>query len=428
MSTPDQKSEEGRIAAWRAERQKVAEEEKAARLAARDAARAEAEQADLAAQDAAVASLLSDLPSEREIGPLLLARARRRRMRDLLLLLVLVLAPLMAATVYVGAVATRLHESVSVLSISKLSHEGSGASQGVLGALGAPAGLSDVFAADAFLSSGALSEPLEREMGLISRLRSPALDPLQRLRGGDLSRFIDSAVDVQTGLLTLRVRLPDPDQAREVSLRVIDLVAAHVNQVQEASRSERTRFADGALAAARAEMREAREALSALQVSTGEIDPRLRLEAAHADIRRVEARIRELRFENDRDRVEAGARRYDIERREELIRALEAELSSLRADLILTERGNPALGETLMRHDMARLRLEMAQAGLAAALGTRRDAYRAVELERSLVQVIAPPLVSSGPARPRPVLVLLMTLLIGLSGFFLARSLLPEEL
>lgn len=423
MSTPDKKSEEGRIAAWRAERQKVAEEEKAARLAARDAARAEAEQADLAAQDAAVGSLLSGLPSEGEIGPLLLARARRRRRRDLLLLLVLVLAPLMAATVYVGAVATHLHESVSVISISKLSEDGSGASQGILGALGAARGLSDVFAADAFLSSDSLSDPLEYEMGLVSLLRSTTLDPVQRLRGRDLSRFIDSAVDVQTGLLTLRVRLPDPEQARDINLRVIDLVAAHVNQIQEASRLERTQFAGAALAAAQAEMREARASLSALQVSTGEIDPRMRLEAAQQDMSRIESRIRELRFENDRDRVDVSVRRYDIERREELIRTLESELSFLRGSLTFTGRSGASLGETMMEHDQAQLRLEMARAGLVAAFEMRRDAQHAIELERTVVRVVAPPSVDPRAVRPRSILVLLITVLGGLSLFFLVRSL-----
>lgn len=422
MSATDQNSEEARISTWRAERQRVAEQEKAARLAARDAARAEAVSQEAEAQDAAVNALFEGLPDEAKIGPVLLARARGRRLRDLALLLVLVIAPLVMVSSYLGLVATRLHESVSVISISKLSEDGSGAAQGVLGALGSPRGLSDVFAADAFLSSGSLSERLEREMGLVSYLRSRAMDPVQRLRGDDISRFIDSAVDVQAGLLTLRVRLPDPERARDVNLRMIDLVAAHVNQVQESSRSERTHFADGALAVAQAEMREAREALSALQVSTGEIDPRMRLEAAHEDIRRVETRIRELRFENDKDRISGVERRYDIQRREQLILSLEGELSSLRENLTLTVQGGPALGEILMRHDMARLRLDMAQAGLVSAFETRREAQRAVELERSVVHVIAPPTVNARVVRPRPVLVLLITLLAGLSGFFLVRS------
>lgn len=424
----DHITEGDRIAAWRAERLRVAEEGKAARLAERDAARAEAEQAEAATQEAAVDALLSDLPEESELGPLLRARARGRRRRDLLLLLVLVMAPLIGVGAYLRLVATPLHEAVSVISLSRLGEDGGAASQGILGALGAPQGLSDVFAADAFLSSGSLAAPLEREMGLITELRSTALDPVQRLRGGDLSRFIDSAVDVQTGLLTLRVRLPDPGRALEVNRRVIDLVALHVNQIHEVSRTERMRFAETALVNAQAEMRDAREALSALQVSTGEIDPRMRLETVQEDIRRVEARVRELRFENDQDRAEGDGRRFDIERREEMIRSLEGELASLRENLTLTDWGGPALRDTLMQHDMARLRIEIAQAALVAAFETRRDAQRAVELERSVVQVIAVPFVSSGPVRPRPALALLITLLMGLSGFFLVRSLLPEEL
>lgn len=416
------------MTAWRAERQRVAEEEKAARLAARDKSRAEAARAEANAQDAAVDALLSRLPDESELDTFLRDLAHRRRRRDLLLLIVLVLAPLVAVTAYINVLATPLHESVSVISISRLSEEGSGAAQGVLGALGSPQGLSDVFAADAFLSSGSLSDLLEREMGLVSQLRSNALDPFQRLRGEDLSLFIESAVDVQTGLLTLRVRLPDPAQATQANQRILDLVALHVNQVHEASRTERMRFAETALVNAQAEMREAREALSALQVSTGEIDPRMRLETVQEDIRRVEARVRELRFENDQDRAEGDGRRFDIERREEVIRSLEGELASLRENLTLTDWGGPALGDTLMQHDMARLRIEIAQAALVAAFETRRDAQRAVELERSVVQVVAAPFVSSGPVRPRPALAFLITLLMGLSGFFLVRSLLPEEL
>jgi capsular polysaccharide transport system permease protein len=427
MSSSNQ-NEEDRITAWRAERQRVAEEEKAARLATRDASRAEAARAEAKEQDAAVAALLSDLPNESEVGTFLRNRARRLRRRDMLLLIVLVLAPLVSVTAYVNVVATRLHESVSVISISRLSEDGPGAAQGVLGALASPRGLSDVFAADAFLSSGSLSDLLEREMGLASQLRSTALDPFQRLRGGDLSQFIDSAVDVQTGLLTLRVRLPDPAQAIEANQRILDLVALHVNQVHEVSRSERMRFAEAALVNAQTEMRDAREALSALQVNTGEIDPRMRLEAVQEDIRRVEARIRELRFENDQDRADGDGRRFDIERREGMIRSLEGELAALRENLTLTEWGGPALGDTLMQHDMARLRIEIAHAALVAAFETRRDAQRAVELERSVVQVIASPFVSPGPVRPRPALALLITLLIGLSGYFLVRSLFPEEL
>lgn len=426
MSSSDQQ-EEARIEAWRAERKRVAEQEKAARLAARNAARAEEEKEEAVAQDAAVNTLLEGLPDEEKIRPFLLARAQWMRLRDLYLLLILVIAPLVLVSSYLGLVATRFHESVSVISISKLSDDGSGAAQGVLGALGSPRGLSDVFAADAFLSSSALSGALELETGLVSHLRSGALDPVQRLREGDLSRFVNSVVDVQTGLLTLRVRLPDPERAREVNLRLIDLVASHVNKVQEASRSERMDFAEGAVSAAEAEMRDAREALSALQIGTGEIDPRMRLEAAQDDIRQIEVQIRELRFENDKGRIAGGERRYDIERREQLILRLENELSSLRENLTMTGEGGPALGQTMMRHDMAQLRLDMAQAGLVAALETRRDAQRAVELERSVVHVIAPPTANGRVVRPRPGLVLLITLLAGLSGFFLVRSLLPER-
>jgi len=418
-------NEDDRIAAWRAERQRAAEEEKAVRLAARDALRAEAARVEAKAQDEEVDALLSRLPDESDLDTFLNKLAHRRRRRDLLLLIVLVLAPLVTVTAYIKVLATPLYESVSIISISRLSEEGSGATQGALGALGSPRGLSDVFAADAFLSSGSLADLLDRETGLVSQLRSNALDPFQRLRGEDLSWFIDSAVDVQTGLLTLRVRLPDAAQATKVNQQILDLVALHVNQVHEVSRTERMRFAVAALVTAQAEMRDAREALSALQISTGEIDPRMRLETAQEDIRRVEARIRELRFANDQDRAEGDGRRFDIEKREEIIRSLEGERASLREKLTLTDSDERALGDTLMRHDMARLRIEIAQAALVAAFETRRDAQRAVELERSVVQVIAGPFVSSRPVQPRPALALVITLLMGVSGFFLVRSLLP---
>ena len=138
-------ADEERIKAWKAERARIAEADKAARLKQRETDRAQAaEAADQDRKSAALTLISSVQPKTPEdilhstVGPAPIAATKLNRFKQLgnwQLFCAMVIAPVLCTVFYLFAIATPLYEAQSVIAITKSADAGSGSRSGLLGRL-----------------------------------------------------------------------------------------------------------------------------------------------------------------------------------------------------------------------------------------------------------------------------------------------------
>jgi len=216
------------------------------------------------------------------------------------------LIPWIGAAYYLTAIATPLYEARSVISVSSPSSVTETNQNGILGSLGGPSNMQDVFMAHAYIQSLAMMEELESESSVISELSGPMLDPIQRLRDmpslsldkhRQFSRFVDSAVDIQTGLITLYVRLPQQSEAIAVSEAVLTKVSDQVSKLNTGVIAQRLSLANDAASQAQDKVAKAHADLLKVQIDSGEADPAERIASLYAQISLLETEVTALNKE-----------------------------------------------------------------------------------------------------------------------------------
>ena len=177
-------SEEERIKAWRAERARIAEADKAARLLQREAERIQAAETAKEDRKDAALTLLSSSRKGASQGRINATSISGwfSKLGNWQLFFAMVVGPMILVMFYLFVIATPLYEAQSVIAITKSSDAGTGSRSGLLGSLEKPSNLPEVFRAHSYINSQALMDSLEAELALVSELSSDAIDPIQRLR------------------------------------------------------------------------------------------------------------------------------------------------------------------------------------------------------------------------------------------------------
>ncbi|MEM9796572.1 MAG: hypothetical protein AAF919_08790 [Pseudomonadota bacterium] len=424
--------ESDRIKAWRAERARVAEEQKAQRVLVAAQARAQKQKEEKAARDARAALLIPDdaALTEARRG---LVRARDRRRRLLMAqFAAVVLVPMAACLFYLLEVATPLYEARAVVAIA--TPEDRPAPEAALFQTERSDRLEQAFMAQEYLGSAALMQALEAEFALAETLSSEKMDPLRRLRDlpvlglsarDRFRHFVAGSVDIQTGLLSLHVRLPDAGLAEMVAQAVLVRTAAHVDSLAAALSDRRVAVLEAALTDAQTGLETAQADLVRLRAESREADPRERLAAQQSAIRDLEEEAQRLDNAIESARLDGIGGRRDTLAKIALRDGMLREIVQRRADLAGAGEG-PSLSETLVRHETAELRVEMARDALTAARAGLTEARGAAALSRRMVQVVVPPSAPTLATYPRIPTILAVTLLICLTAFSLTRVLLPN--
>lgn len=420
--TPD----DDRIRKWREERLRVAEEEKAERLRQRDIERAKKEQHQ-SDQEARIAAAL--LPTQSEIADARMQIARRQtrgRLRILTRFALICVLPMLAALAYLTMFATPLYESRSVIAVTKAATGTDTSQSGLLGSLNTPSGLQEVFMAHEYIQSQALMDSLEAETGLVTRLSGPDIDPVQRLRDLDalkvskqdqFSRFVDSAVDIQTGLISVYVRTPEPSESVAVSDRVLTLVAERVNALNSDVIGQRLMLAENAVQSAQDQLTQAQTDLIKLQLESGEANPAERIEGVYSLINQLESEALTLGSEIQRAQVAGQGDSFQTLRAVELVARLRAQIDTQRAVLVADT--DESLNTLMMQHQLAALRVRIAEESLTSSLTAQVKATNTAALASSLFQVVVPPRTSTIPSAPNAPVVLLLVLVGSLAVFAL---------
>ncbi len=416
-------NENDRIAKWRAERLEIAETEKKERLRAKEASRIAAEEATRLNRMQTARALL---PTENEIAKQKVAVDVQRQSTSKTVwaqFLTLFVVPLAACALYLTAVATPLFEAKSVVAITKPQSAQEQGSAGLLSGLATPGGLQEAFMADAYIQSQSIMDQLEADDSLISRWSSEEIDPLRRMRDisilnmskqMQLRRFIDSRVDIQTGLLTIHVRDPDPSMAIDVANRILLLAQAQLNALNTSVFDQQVSLAQSAVDAAKADLIDAQALLLNSQIDSGEVDPRLSVAGVYDTIRQLEAEALALQSEVQKAQIAGRGESFLAQQTQELQNRTREAIELQRQKLVSDQAGSPSLNSVLMDFDRASLQVRIAEDALATAFAGLVQATNAAAQNQSLFQVVVPPRAGSTPASPNTLPVLgLLALLFG---------------
>jgi len=428
----DKLADVDRLSQWRNERLEKAEADKQERLRVKALQRQTEQEKQKTTRMQSAKALL---PTEAELAQqetLLLKQAERKMGWAFVQFLICVLLPLAAGIYYHTSVATPLYEAKAVVLVSKVSGTNENQQTGLLNSLATPSNLSEAFKADAFIQSQAMIDQLETDQGLLSRWSSEAIDPIQRLRSIDeigltrqmqTQRFLDSRVDVQTGLLTLEIRETDPARSIEIASLVLTLTAERLNELNERQFSTQIARADDAVEKAKTELVAAQNALAESQSASGEVDPQLSVNGAYEAIRMLEAQALELENEFNKAQIAGRGESYLAGRTKELAERTRAEIAERRSTLVIGDNGNQSLSTALMNHERASLQVSIAEKALENAFDNLAAATRAAGENQSLLQVIVPPSVDQTPTHPKGLSSLLLIAVVSLSVFAFLRLL-----
>lgn len=425
--------EKDRIALWRSERSRVAEQEKALRIEARETARLQAASEAATLRQRAARSLI---PTEDELTRthnLIHKRHRRERLRLKGQFAVLVFLPVLLCLFYLTMIATPLYEARSVIAITKPGAASEQNANGLLGALNGPTNLQEVFMAHEYVQSQAMMDALENATGLVATLSSDKIDPAQRLRDlpglpiskhDQFGRFVESAVNIQTGMITLYVRVPSRDDAVAISDVILGQTANQINALNDELFDQRLAFAEVTVVNAQQQLSSAQADLVSLQIKSREVDPRVRVAAIYENIRQLEANALALNSDVQKAQIAGRGETFLAQQTAELETRIRGQIDVQRQLLVSdSDGGGTSLNAVLMQYEMADLRVRVAEERVTTALAGLAQASKAAALGRSLFQVVVPPRTSEAATFPNTPSVMLVVTSILTAMFVFVRLL-----
>ncbi len=445
-------AEEARIAKWRKEREAVAEAARQERLKAAEKERQErlhqaeidkqnrvraakeAREADAVRREAKeleeAAGLLPDLDE-------LASKRKRYKRRQVferiwfsIKLFIFVVTPTLAMAYYSTQIAVPLFEARSVIVVSKAVDDSSDGLGGLLGASAGQGNLREVYMAHEYVQSPALMDLLEEQLGLVSQYSDASIDPLARLRDIPLlritkhdgfNRFVDSSINIQTGLMNLYVRAPSPEDAVTHSKLILELVAEQINSLNQEIFLVQIDEAESVVEEAETAVSLAQAALTQLQIESGEVDPKARIESVFQVIAQLQTELVDLRTEIDKAEVTGESATYGAQRFAELEGLLQDRIEEQRSLMLGTgDDSQVSLNRLLVDYEQALLQFSIAQEMLTTALSGLSETREKAALGLSRIQVVVPPSTAPIPTKPNPLRSILTAFLtsLGLFGIY----------
>jgi capsule polysaccharide export protein KpsE/RkpR len=285
-----------------------------------------------------------------------------------------------------------------------------------------------------YIRSRALMNQLEADLGLISLYSGSAVDPVNRLQDlpeiglsqhRQFRRFVNSSINIQTGMLTLYVRALSPQAAMEVSEQATLRVAERVNALSSELSEARITRADAAVAAARAALLDAQANVTQLQISSGEADPQTRIQGVYRTIAQLENEVEDLRAKITEMRIANHEDSPQTQRLIEFLGVQTQRIEDLRNTLVSggATSDDTALNALLLDYEQAILQVRIAQEALTVALSSQFQVREKAALGRSQFQVVVPPTPAERPTHPNVLNAVLICFFTTLSALSLIRLL-----
>ncbi|MCA0919443.1 capsule biosynthesis protein [Pseudooceanicola nanhaiensis] len=367
----------------------------------------------------------------REIGEIQKDIAKRRRRRTALLftrLAFFVFAPTILAGWYFYGVATPMYAAKSEFLILQADNQGGGGLGGLLSGTQFATN-QDSIAVQSYLQSKDAMVRLDRDVGFKSHFSQPWIDPIQRLSPDPSNeeaykvykKDVKIGYDPTEGVIRMEVVAADPTVASQFSEALIGYAEDRVDELSRRKREDGMATARESLERAKAERREAQEALVQLQEGSV-VDPEGIIAGLRAQINNIEVQLQEkqLQLQALLDNARPNSARVEGARGD--VDRLQGMLDDLNAKMTDATTGDSSLAEKAARIQMAQADLATADLFLQSALQnekqTELEANRQVRYLTTSVRPVPP----EDPSYPRAFENTVLAFLI-FSGIYLMISL-----
>ncbi|PSL22180.1 capsule biosynthesis protein [Shimia abyssi] len=366
-----------------------------------------------------------------EIGEIQRDIARRRRRRLLLLaarLSVFVFLPTLFAAWYFFSVATPMYSTKSAFLVQQ-AEGGTGTGLGSL----LPSQLnvnSDAIAVQDYLTSKDAMIRLDQDAGFKAHFSSPMIDPIQRLDPDPSNeqaykvykKMVKIGYDPTEGSIRMEVIAADPELAAQFSNALVSYAETRADDLSQRKREDHLSDARNSLDKAKAERREAQQALVKLQTEGDLIDPEGLITALRSQISNVEVSLQEKELQLAALKDNARPNQARVQGVEGDVRRLKNLLDQLEARMTDAVVGEDSLAEKTARIQMAQADLATADIIMQSALQTLKQTELEANRQVRYLTTSVDPVASEDPSYPRSFENTVLAFLI-FSGIYLMISL-----
>jgi capsule polysaccharide export protein KpsE/RkpR len=239
-------------------------------------------------------------------------------------------------------------------------------------------------------------------------------------------RFVETSVDIQSGLMTLYVRAPSKQKAIEISGVILEATEIQVNTLGQQLFDQRQGHALTALKEAQDRLERTQAELVKLQLKYQQVDPRNRVESIYTLIRDLEEQAQELSSTIQKAEIAGVGNNSQTRQSIELEKSLRAKIEAERSKLVTPiGTSDTSLNSLLIKFELANLNVGLAQDAIKTALTAQSRSGQEAALSRSLFQIVVPPRTAKTalyPKIPGTLALVLLTSLTLLATMTLFRS------
>lgn len=313
----------------------------------------------------------------------------QRRKRKLVLLIArlafFIGLPTLLVGWYFSTLATPFYSTKSEFLI--LQADGGGGAGGGLGGLlsGTQFATSqDSIAVQSYLQSKDAMLRLNKDAGFRSLFEADTIDPIQRLSTDASSeaahkvykKNVKIGFDPTEGVIRMQVTSPDPVASRDLSVQLIQYAEERVNTLSEKKRRDQMADSEASFEKAKAERKQAQDALVELQVKNALLDPDSVIAGLRGQINSYEIELQEKKLELAALNANPSPNQARVRGVEGDITRLEAVLVELNQEMTDASQGENSLASLSVR-------LQIAQSDLAAADLRMQTALEQMEQTRA---------------------------------------------
>ena len=339
------------------------------------------------------------LPDEAALEEARIAIVERRnaRWRDIVRRAMLFVAiPLLTVLMYIGLIATPLHQGEAVFAVQTSDSSTPAPSAGLLGLGAGTTTLSDAFRAREFILSRPMMEYMEERYGFMSYFAGSEMDPLTRLEGPTglndqafeyFKRRVRVAVDVQEGILTLYVQARSPEDVVRFGDGILTAAEAHINEYSYKISADQISSLSNDVQEAERQLAEASRSLATVQARRGELSPEQTATAIYQLISQLQLQLAETQRERNALLEQGLTESPLLPGLSARVEELQAQIAQQRSRLV-NPSGN-SLQRTVNEFERAATRKEIAEARWQSTMNVLQQAYlRILEERRYFVLVV----------------------------------------
>jgi capsular polysaccharide transport system permease protein len=356
-------------------------------------------------------------------------RSRRLWKLDWLFLAVVV-APVVAATIYFGFVATPVYVSESSFVVRLPQKSQPSLLGGILQGVGFTPSTEEVYAAQSFDVSRDALRALNKNGAVEKAYTRPGIFFLERFNPfgvagsfEDLFAYFQKKVgvkeDTTTSITTLSVRAYDPRDAQRFNEQLLEMSEQTVNRLNERGQNDLIRYGENEVAKAKAQAQSAAIALASYQQQSGVVDP-----VKQADVQmQMVSKLQDQLIASKTDLAQL----LEYTPMNPRIPSMRTQIAVLQhqieAELGKVTTGNKSLAHSGVAYQRLMLENEFANKQLEAALASLEQARAEAQRKQAYVERIVQPNLPDAPMEPRRLRAILATLAVSLLAFGILRML-----